>query len=71
MGLIGNEGFLTVTLTLNNKNAPINFIIQCSDSALQMDASLFSHQLKKFGTKKIDIKLSLYFTATTHSNRRM
>ncbi|WP_426370312.1 Crp/Fnr family transcriptional regulator [Pseudocolwellia sp. HL-MZ7] len=46
MGLIGNEGMLGATLALGNKNAPMSFIVQCSGSALQMDASLFRHQLK-------------------------
>ena len=46
MGLIGNEGMLGATLSLDNFKAPLKTIVQGSGSALRMDATMFHHWIE-------------------------
>lgn len=46
MGLIGNEGMLGVTLTLDMKTAPMRAVVQGSGTALRMTAAQFMRRLR-------------------------
>ncbi len=46
MGLIGHEGMLGATLSLEHPKAPLKSIVQGAGSALRMDATMFHYWIK-------------------------